>query len=137
MMPPAKTTTAAKNTPARKRLPITFSTLRSVHRLVVCISDSSRNSLVNHLQSEKNDHEAEYQPQRPGFGFDQNPGTEHRPSQYAQHDRHRHTRIDVTTVQVHTSAGGSRDANHEVAGRGGNLEGNSHGLIHGHHFHGS
>src|SRR5437870_1919955 len=71
MTPPNRTTRADSSTPARKRFPITFSTLRSVHSTVPLTSDSSYYPLVDHLQPKEHNDHAEYKAQRARFGLNQ------------------------------------------------------------------
>src|SRR6476620_3705097 len=100
-------------------------------------SQVSGKAFVEHFDSQQHDHRAEYDAQPFGFRFDQNPRAHQRAGQNAKHDGHGESRVDIATVQINAGAGGGGDADHEVAGGGGDLEGNLHGLVHGENLHGA
>src|SRR5580704_18456396 len=129
--------TAETITPARSKFPRIFSIRLSVQARSTSMSDSPRESLVEHFDSKKHDHRAEYQAQPFRFCLDQNATAYKGAAEDSKHHRHGESRINVAAVQVHARAGGRGNANHEVAGSGGDLEGNLHGLVHGQNLHGA
>ena len=92
-------------------------------------------AVVHHLESEKCDDCAEYDSENFYFGASQEARTCQRSAQDAEHYWHREAGVDIAAIQVDAGAGGGGDADHEIAGGGGNFEGKLHGAVHGENFH--
>jgi len=90
--------------------------------------------VVNHLQSQSKDHQTENNSQNAGLGRNQNMGAQVGAEQHPEHDRHDDARNDVAPAQIDAGTGRCGHSDHEVAGGGRYLEGDSHGLVHGQHL---
>src|SRR5580692_4366753 len=117
-MPPTSTTTAETTTPKRRRLPMTTSMRLSVQLRSPAISNPPRKPLVEHLDSQKRNHQAKDAAQPCRVRFHEDPSAQQRSGKNTQHYRHGEPRVNISTSQINPGAGGGCDANHEVAGSG-------------------
>src|SRR5579884_4466164 len=104
-----------------------ISTRWSFHCLLSFMLSShlSRNSVINHFNREGDHDSCENQSQPAHFGFDQYPRPQQGTGKHAEHDGHGETGIDVAAVEINAGARGRGYADHEIAGRGGNFEGDA------------
>ena len=58
-----------------------------------------------------------------------------RADEHAEHDGHGEARVDVAAVEIDAGAGRGGDADHEIAGGGGDFERQAHGAVHGQDLH--
>ena len=92
---------------------------------------------VDHLEAECDDDDAEEDFESVNAGLQEDACADEGSGEDAEHDRHGDSGIDVPAMEIDAGAGCGGDSDHEVAGGGGDLEGEFHDLIHGEDFDGS
>ena len=68
---------------------------------------------------------------------DEEARSDERAEEHAEHDGHDQGGREVAAAEVESGAGGGGNADHEIAGGGGDFEGQAHGLVHGDDFDGA
>src|SRR6202043_905106 len=137
-MPPKSTTRAEMVTPVRRRIPIVFSARRSnASRFWTIISNSPGKPANDHFDRQESNNDREYDAQHARLGASEKTAPDERPDENTEHDGHGKARIDVAAVQINAGAGSRSDADHEIAGRCGNLERQAHGAVHRQDLHGA